>query len=174
MTEAYRIEGAANRREQAEAALHRSDGLRVYGDAEHKERMAAIKAQHCAEFDAIDAEVGRKVAAAEEALLVAENADPADALTTSELERANAKAAFVADDAERLPLDKLAQRCRAALASGDRPTMFLLIHNADRSVRDEADERRGAATRRRGDELREAWRQHHLREERDGPKRGKP
>jgi hypothetical protein len=43
----------------------------------------------------------------------------------------------------------------------------------DRRARDEEDERR-AATERRGEQLREAWRKHHSREGRDEPKREKP
>jgi hypothetical protein len=133
MTE-YHIDEAAQRRQQQEAELYRADGSKVYGEQEHRERMAAIRAEHAAAFDRIDADVARKVQEAEEELLVAENADPADALTTPELERANAKSAFVADDVERLPLDALEKRCRAALAGGDRPTMFLLAHHASRRV----------------------------------------
>ena len=45
----------------------------------------------------------------------------------------------------------------------------------DRARREEENERR-AATERRGEELREAWRQHHPKEERGKgrPKRGRP
>ncbi len=43
----------------------------------------------------------------------------------------------------------------------------------DRRARDEEDERR-AATERRGEQLREAWRKHHPREGRDEPKGKKP
>ncbi len=136
MTE-YRIEEAAQRREQAEAALYRSDGTKVFGDAEHRERLANIRAEHARAFDAIDADVGRKVREAEEALLVAENRDPADALLPSELQRANAKSQFVADDVGRLPLDALEKRCRAALASGDKANIFLWAHHAGRRADEE-------------------------------------
>jgi hypothetical protein len=133
----YRIEEAASRREQQEANLYRPDGSKVYGDEEPRERMAAIRREHARAFDRIDADVARKVAEAEEALLVAENADPADALDTDELARANAKSAFVAQGVERLPLDALERRCRAALASGDKPSMFLLAHHAGRRAEEE-------------------------------------
>ncbi len=83
MTE-YRIEEAASRRAEAEAQLFRDDGSKVYGEQEHKERMAAIKREASASFDRIDADVARKVQEAEQALLVAENADPASTLTTEE------------------------------------------------------------------------------------------
>ena len=43
----------------------------------------------------------------------------------------------------------------------------------EKRARDEEDELR-AETERRGEQLRETWRQHHPREERDEPKRGKP
>jgi hypothetical protein len=43
----------------------------------------------------------------------------------------------------------------------------------DWHARDEEDERR-AATERRGEQLREAWRKHHPQGGRDDPKRGKP
>jgi hypothetical protein len=65
------------------------------------------------------------VAAAEERLLVADNADPTDALTTEELASANARRPFVSDEVFTLLLDKLEARCRAVLAQGDRPAMFL-------------------------------------------------
>jgi hypothetical protein len=98
--------------------------------------MAAIKREHLAAFDRIEADISRKVGEAEQALLLAENSDPSDALTTSELQRAQAKGQFVADDAERLSLGKLAQRCRAAAASGDRAGMFLWGHHAYARVGD--------------------------------------
>jgi hypothetical protein len=93
--------------------------------------LREIKAQHRAEFDRIDADVGRKVEEAEERLLIVEGSDPTDALTIEALQRANAKSPFVADDVQRLSNDALEKRCRrAALSSGDRSTLFLLHHHA--------------------------------------------
>jgi hypothetical protein len=57
--------------------------------------------------------------------LVAENADPTDSLTTEELASANARRPFVSDEVFTLPLDKLEARCRAVLAQGEGPAMFL-------------------------------------------------
>jgi hypothetical protein len=133
------IEEAALRREQQEAQLYRSDGSRVYGDGEHEERLAAIKARHRAEFDAIDADVGRKVREAEERLLVAENADLASTLSTEELQRVSALSGFVADDVERLSPGEIVKRCQAALASADRPTLFALAHHVARRAGEEED-----------------------------------
>ena len=125
-----RMDVAAERRERAEAELLRRDGARRYGEQEHRDRQRQIERDHGAVFDAIDADIARKVEEAEQGLFVAEHADPADALTTSEFQRANAKSQFVAADAQRLSLDKLAQRCRAAAASGDKASMFLWTHHA--------------------------------------------
>jgi hypothetical protein len=138
MTE-QQIQEAVSRREAEEAALLRPDGSRRFGDAEHRERMAAIQAEHARAFDQIDADAERKVREAEQALLVAENADLTSTLTTEESQRVSALSAFVADDVARLPLDALAKRCRAALASGDRSTMFLLAHHAGRRAEEEGD-----------------------------------
>ncbi len=131
------IEEAASRRQQQEAQLYRHDGTKLYGDEEHKERMAAIRCEHAASFDRIEAEISRKVGEAEQELLVAENADLASTLTTEESQRVSALSGFVADDVERLPLDALERRCRAALVSGDRPSMFLLAHHAGRRAEEE-------------------------------------
>jgi hypothetical protein len=135
----HRIEEAAQRRAEAEAQLYRDDGSKVYGDDEHRERLAAIKARHRAEFDQIDADVGRRVAEAEEALLVAENADLASTLTTDELSRVSALSGFIADDVERLSPADLVKRCRAALAASDRPTLFALAHHVARRGGEEED-----------------------------------
>ena len=65
MTIEGRIEEASRRRREAEAGLYRPDGSKYFSDEEHAERMSAIKARHRAEFDAIDADVERRVEEAE-------------------------------------------------------------------------------------------------------------
>ncbi len=135
----HTIEQAASRRQQQEAQLYRADGTKLFGDEEHRERMSAIRREHAAAFDRIDADAERKVQEAEQALLVAENADLSSTLTTEESQRVSALSGFVADDVERLPQDALERRCRAALASGDRSTMFLLAHHAGRRAEEEGD-----------------------------------
>lgn len=127
-----RMDAAVERQEAEKAALYRADGSKRYSDEEHAEREAAINREFREQMDAIEADIEGSFAAAEEAILAAEGADPTAALTTEELERANAKSAFVADDCSSLPLDSLKKRCRAVLASGDRATMFLYVHHAAR------------------------------------------
>ncbi len=144
------IERAVQRRDAGLAELERPDGSNLYGPEEHAEREAAIEAEFKSTMDAIEGEIDKRIARGEEALLMAENADPTDALTTSELERANAKRAFVSDEASTLPLEDLERRLRAVLAQGDRPTMFLYalyagqrVGNAEGVARKHLDRRYG-------------------------------
>jgi hypothetical protein len=134
MFEKQQMEQAMERQEARRGQLYREDGGRLFGDKEHAEREAAIKQEFNETMDAIESGVDEKIASAEESLLVMENSDPTDALTTSELEGANARRPFVSDEAFTLPLDKLVDRCRAVLAQGERPTMFLYALYANQRV----------------------------------------
>jgi hypothetical protein len=125
MSVTIQVERALERQEARRGQLYREDGGRLFGDKEHAEREAAIKQEFNETMDAIESGVDEKIASAEESLLVMENSDPTDALTTEELSSALARRPFVSDEAFTLPLDKLLGRCRAVLAQGDRPAMFL-------------------------------------------------
>jgi hypothetical protein len=120
-----KIDRMVEAREQEEAKLYRGDGTKLYSDEEHASREADIRRRFRAAMDAIDEEAEAKIAAAEESLLIAENADPTDALTAEELTSANARRPFVSDEVFTLPKEKLVARCKAVLAAGDRPAMFL-------------------------------------------------
>jgi hypothetical protein len=134
MFEQQQMERALERQEHQKSALFRADGARLFGDEEYEERLAAIKREFTAAMDSIESSLDEKIAGAEESLLILENADPTDALTTEELEGANARRPFVSDEAFSLPLDKLVDRCRAVLAQGDRPAMFLYALYATQRV----------------------------------------
>ncbi len=136
MFEKQQMEQAMERQEARKSELYREDGGRLFGDEEHEERERSIKQEFNATMDAIESSVDAKIASAEESLLVMENSDPTDALTTSELESANARRPFVSDEAFTLPLDKLADRCRAVLAQGDKPSMFLYALYSSQRVGD--------------------------------------
>ena len=71
------IQEATTRREQQEAALLRPDGSRYYSDEEHKERVRAIRREHAAAFDRIDADIEERAERAQGELEALENADPA-------------------------------------------------------------------------------------------------
>jgi hypothetical protein len=126
------IEEAAQRREEAEAALLRPDGSRYYSDEEHAERMAAIRAEHARTFDRLEAGLEERADRARGELEALEHADPAGSLSTEELQRAAALNQFVGAEVETVSTQDLARRCRAAAASGDRASMYALQHHASR------------------------------------------
>ncbi len=111
------------------AALTRPDGTRVYGPAEHEERLAAIYEAAGAEFDAAAARYAaqseREVADLEKQLAVLAGADPFDTLSPDQKQAAATRQTFVKEDCETLPPHQLADRARAAIADGDRATAYL-------------------------------------------------
>jgi len=124
--EAGRLERAGERFQAAKAKLTRPDGSRVYGDAEHAEREAAL----LADYDAVGAEVKataeEATAAGRQELAKFDGASPLDRLTAEEQQAASVRAAFIKEDCETQPLAQLAARARAVLASGDRVDAYLL------------------------------------------------
>ena len=125
MVSKAKIDRLVEAREHEEGKLYRADGTKLYSEDEHAERMSDIGRRFRSAMDEMDAEIEAKVAAAEESVLVAENAAPTDALTTEELAAANARRPFVSDEVYTLPIDKLIARCKAILSVGDRPAAFL-------------------------------------------------
>jgi len=134
MNEKYRIEEAATQREEAEAKLYRDDGSKVYGEQEHRERLAAIRAEYSRAFDRIDAAIEERVEQSEGELVALEHADPAGSLSTEELQRAAAMSGFVGAEVDGLSTQNLVRRVRAAASSGDRAAMYALQHHAARRV----------------------------------------
>ncbi len=134
MFEKQQMEQAMERQEARRGQLYREDGARLFGGEEHEERERSIKQEFNATMDAIESSVDAKIASAEESLLVMENADPTDLLSTEELSSASARRPFVSDEVYTMELDKLADRCRAVLAQGERPVMFLYALYANQRV----------------------------------------
>ncbi len=126
------IDRAADRFRADEGKLLRPDGTRRYGDEEHAERVAALLADFDTTAQAAHDHAETTIADAERTLHTLEHGDPVDRLTPDELTRANAKALFVREDAETLPLPELAERCRVALAGSDRAAQLLHARYATR------------------------------------------
>ena len=125
MNEREQMDQAVERFEAAQSKLYRSDGTKHYSEEEHAERERAIRREFKAAVDAIAESVDGEITTAKESLLIAESADPTGAHTTEELGGANAGRPFVSDDVFCLLMEKLIVRCRAVLAQGERPAMFL-------------------------------------------------
>ncbi len=124
------IDNAAETFRAAEKALYRGDGQPRYAPEEHAERRAALFAVFDTACETADNAASKVIADAEQALLGIEHDDPTGRLSADDLTSANAKRAFVAEDAERLPLGDLAARCTVALVAGDTATIFLLARYA--------------------------------------------
>lgn len=132
-----------------EQQLYREDGERIYSEEEHARRVEDLLQEFDQAKSRAEAEADRAVESANKTLQL-EHRDPADVLTTEELARANARRAFVAEDAEALPLSELTNRMRAAVAAGEKATAFLYARYGRRRVDSELGagrERGGLAAR---------------------------
>jgi len=113
----------------AVAAYNRQRGRLYDGDqpiyTDHAEREAAALAPLDAMVARAEELADTAIRDAEAAIDAEENSDPADHLSPAELERANARAAFVKEDADLLPLPALLGRLKTALAGDDKATLFL-------------------------------------------------
>ena len=115
-----RAEAAQERYEAQERMLYRADGQPIYGEAEMRDRLGALRAERTAAMRQIQQEaVAVREAARAEAERI-ENADPLAALTAEELATANARRPFALDAAEGLDRGDLIARLRSVLAGGDR------------------------------------------------------
>ena len=121
-----RLTEATQAYERNKAALfHPATGQPIYAD--HGERLQAVEADLETAMRSIHETVNQVRAAAAAIEAAEEHADPTGRLTPAELERANQRAMFVREDAERLPLDQLAARMRQAIATGDKALTFLWL-----------------------------------------------
>jgi pyruvate/2-oxoglutarate dehydrogenase complex dihydrolipoamide acyltransferase (E2) component len=124
--EARRLERAVETFERARQQTYRPDGVtRLYGPEELAEREQRALAAYDETAAEITAAVDQAVAEAEQELAKLEGTGPIDRLTEAELARANARRAFVQEDAAGLPPEQLVPRVRAALAAGDTVDLVL-------------------------------------------------
>ena len=120
-----RIDRAAERFRSQEASLLRPDGSKVYGDAEHQERMQALLAEYDAVGNDVVNDAEEAIAEAEQEIARLDGADPIDTLKPDELARAASLAVFVDQDVDRLPPEQIVKRARAVLAGTDRAQAFV-------------------------------------------------
>ena len=127
------------------ARLLTPDGRRLYADDEHARREAELRATRDAAIAAAEAAATDALRSAEADRERLEHRDLLDTLTPAELDRATVRREFVREDCERLPIEELAARLRAALDTGDRPMLFLLVRYG--TQRAEAEAERGHSVR---------------------------
>jgi hypothetical protein len=125
--ETSQLASAAAQLTRDRAALLRPDGQPKYSADEHAERDRALLERFTATADTIFGTVDAARAAAEQTLDALEHSDPMDRLDASTLGVANAKAGFIREEAQRMDLGALAERCRQVLAHGDQVDKVLWL-----------------------------------------------
>lgn len=124
------VEGAITAAERALARLYDPEtGQKVFSPEQHAKQVNRI----LGEYDGTvgyQLRVARQRKAAAERDLQALESGPESALSTEELRTAAAMRDFIRETAERLPLQTLLERMRAAAATNDRVQLFLYSHYA--------------------------------------------
>ncbi len=112
--------------ERQQKALTRPDGLLRYSDAEHAERLVALRS----DFDRVVGDVQQTadelITTHTRTLRSLTEGDPLDALSMEQLTKATQQAGYIREDAFSLPPTELVARCQEALRGGDVPTMYNL------------------------------------------------
>jgi len=112
--------------ERGQKALTRPDGLLRYSDAEHAERLAALRS----DFDRVVGDVRQTadelITTHTQTLRHLAEGDPLEALTGDQLTKATQQSGYIKEDAFSLPPTELVARCQEALRGGDVPTMYNL------------------------------------------------
>ena len=118
--------------EQNEKSLYRADGEPIYGEAEMKERIGALKAERrrvCQEA-AKKAETEAQEARAKVSAL--EHRDTTALLSTEEIAAAAARKSFIEDTLAGIRDEVLLERLRSVRESGDRPGMYVHLQAANK------------------------------------------
>jgi hypothetical protein len=115
-----RAERAVSEFEESKKRLFRRDGSKVYGEAEHAERMEALVSE-------LHEDIGKEIEGAEQDAAEREQealglsyTDPTKGLTGTDRERLSASLPLVRDDCQTMPLPALVQRLRAVAAGSDK------------------------------------------------------
>lgn len=141
-----RAENAQARYEEGEKTLFRSDGSKLYSEDEHRQQVRALEQERNGVLSDIEQQTHEMRMAVASEIERIENADPADMLTSEELEQANQKRAFALDAAESLGTEALKKRLESVLAGDDRGSIFAYLMAGQRKAEDIRQQRRKALT----------------------------
>lgn len=111
------VERSVEAFEAAKAKLYRKDGSKVYGDAEHAERMDALTADLREKVEAVAEEASKDAEGHDREALALSYTDPTKGLTTTDRERLSASMPLVKEDCEgarRKRLQAVWRPCRQA------------------------------------------------------------
>lgn len=106
--------------------VHEGRRMPLHADHIHQDRLAAIDRAYHERLAAFQAEAAADRAAAEE-LASLQYTDKTTWLTAEELAAANGRASFVREDLTAADVDTQLNMARRALASGDRPLVWLML-----------------------------------------------
>jgi hypothetical protein len=119
-----RAERAQARYEEAKKGLFRADGSKFYSDDVHDEQLKKRANERNGVLRDIEQQAHEmKMAVASEVERI-ENADPANSLSSEELEQANKRRAFAMDAADTLDTKVFGKRLESVLAGGDKGSIF--------------------------------------------------
>ncbi len=120
-----RAERARRTFEESRAKLFRADGkTKIFGDAEHAERLSALRAERNRALGEVEAGLREAFREANAQLTNLEHRDPTELLSPQELALANQKRGFALDAAEALDTGALVRRLEAVLAGGEKGSIF--------------------------------------------------
>ena len=131
-----RAHAVRDRFEEGRSALYRADGTQVYADAEHNERLAALRATRDAALREIDTEAASAIEENRASITALQNGDITALLTPDDLETASLRRSHVAGDVATLTTTERQDWLAAFLRGGDRTAMFAYLLAPRNRVRD--------------------------------------
>lgn len=116
-----------NRRYSAERSeLYRADGLPIWADDIHAEKLQAIDAKERGELQSLAKRIDEAESRLQAEKITVGGASPLDRLTTGELQRAAALLPFLQAEIGGMSLQALALRCEAAASGNDKALLLAL------------------------------------------------
>ncbi len=119
-----KAEAARDRFEESRKSLFRGDGSKVYGDAEHEERLAKLRRERNEELNRIEAEMASSVEATNKELAALENGDVTAWLSEPELQRAGTRQTLITADVKVLNREDIKERLSAVRHNSDWASKF--------------------------------------------------
>lgn len=119
------VERAASEFEAQKQRLYRSDGSKVYGEEEHRERLDKLVSGLREKVGAVAKEAAQDAEGYEREALALSYVDPATQVSASERGRLEASRAFVKEDCEAMAVPALSERVVAVRAGFDRVAKVL-------------------------------------------------
>jgi hypothetical protein len=111
--------------QESEKRLYRRDGSKVYGEAEHSERLGKLTSELSEKVEAVISEAQEDAAAYDQEALALSYTDPTKGLIGTDRERLSVSLPLVREDCQSMPLAALLERLKAVAAGSDRVAKIL-------------------------------------------------